>query len=169
MITHKKNGQVWTMDYLIGLILFIIVILITIKVAFLAYPSQDHILVYRDAVHLSDSILLQGYPSNWTNTTVLVPGVGHNNRINNTLLSNFKTLNYYQTKTLLHIKSDYIFFIHNDTTIINTGQCVYGYNIATEANCTPILSAIKYANLVKINRLIIYNSTVMVMTFYTWN
>jgi hypothetical protein len=169
MTFNKKNGQIWTTDFVIGLLLFMLVVLITVKVAFTMYPSQKHIEVYRDAVHLSDALLSQGYPSNWTTSNVLIPGIAENNRINNTKLLAMTNLNYSTAKTLLHITSDYLFFIKNSTAIINTGQCVYGYNIGTDADCNPILTGLNYDDLVKIERLVIYNSTVVIMTVYTWD
>ena len=148
--------------------LFLFVLLITVKVVFMMTPSQDSIMVYRDAVHLSDAILSQGYPTNWTASDVLLPGIAENNRINNGKLSQISGLNYSTAKTLLHVTSDYIFFIRNDTDIINTGKCVYGYNVPTNANCTPILSTLNYENLAKVDRIVIYNSTVEILTVYAW-
>ena len=167
--SNKKRGQVWTVDFIGGLLLFTLVILITIKVAFTMAPSQDSIIVYRDAVHLSDALLSQGYPLNWTDEDVLLPGIAENNRIDNTKLEEISELNYSNVKTLLHVTSDYIFFIRNDTNTINTGQCVYGYDVPVNANCTPILSGLHYDNLAKVDRIVIYNSTVVIMTVYTWN
>jgi hypothetical protein len=169
MNKNSKKGQVWTIDFIIGLMLFIIVSLLTIKVAFSMYPSQQHIIVYRDAVHLSDALLSPGYPMNWTSSDVLLPGIASNNRINNTKLSAYRSLDYEKAKTLLHVTSDYIFFIQNRTSIMNTGQCVYGYNISTNVNCSPLLSTINYENLARIDRMVIYNSTVVILTVYAWN
>jgi hypothetical protein len=165
----RKKGQIWTTDFVIGLLLFTLVVLITVKIAFTMYPSQNHIVVYRDAVHLSDALLSQGYPSNWTSTDVLLPGIAENNRINNTKLLEMSELNYSKAKILLHITSDYLFFFQNNSEIKNTGRCVYGYNVMTDSDCKPILTDLKYDDLAKIDRLIIYNSTVMIMTVYTWD
>jgi len=169
MNKKNKKGQVWTTDFIIGLILFIIVLLLMIKLAFSMYPSQDHIVVYRDAVHLSGALLSPGYPKNWNSSDVLMPGIAENNRINNTKLMTYSDLEYGKAKTLLHVTTDYIFFIQNSTGIINTGRCVYGYNISTDANCTPLLDTINYENLAKIDRMVIYNSTVVILTIYAWN
>jgi hypothetical protein len=149
--------------------LFIVMMLIAVKIVLDMYPSQSHIIVYRDAVYLSDSLLSEGYPLNWTDSGVIMPGIAENNRINMTKLSNFTELDYYNAKTLLHVTSDFIFFIRNNTAIMNLSQCVYGYNIATDENCTPILTEITYDNLARIDRLIICNSTVMTMTIYSWD
>jgi len=171
-ISTKHNrgnrGQVWTMDFIIGITLFIIVMLLSVRILLTIYPSQEHIRVYRDAVQLSDSLLSPGYPVNWNTSNVILPGIADNNRINNTRLKSFKDMNYQHTKTLLHVTSDFIFFISNSTTIINTGQCLYGYNLTSEANCKPILTTEDYDTLARIDRMVIYNSTVYTLTVYAW-
>jgi hypothetical protein len=167
----NKSGQVWTLDFIIGLILFVLILIISLKILFNMYSSSDDLIAYRDAVHLSDNLLSVGYPSNWTYnlTTVVLPGISENNRINITKLEKFNEVDYYRAKTLMHVTSDYIFFIRNSTVIINTGHCIYGYNVATDAECNPLLSTLHYNNLARIDRVIIYNSTIMLMTVYTWN
>jgi len=131
--------------------------------------SQDHVIVYRDAVYLSDNLLSEGYPSNWTNESVILPGIAENNRINSTRLSEFKTLDYHRAKTLLHVTSDFVFFIRNATNIINISECTYGYSLTHDENCTPLFTGVSYENLVRVDRIILYNSTVMTMTVYAWN
>jgi hypothetical protein len=165
----SRKGLVWTTDFLIGLMLFIIMVFIAVKIVQDMFPSQSHITVYRDAIYLSDNLLSEGYPWNWTDSDVILPGIAENNRINITKLSNFTKIDYYHAKTLLHVMSDFIFFIRNDTSVINTSQCTYGYNITVDENCTPILTGISYDNLARIDRLIIYNSHVLTMTVYAWD
>ena len=165
---HKKRGQVWTLDFIIGMMLFLFTIIFAVKILYGIYSPGTNTVVYRDAVFISDNLLSQGYPSNWTTSDVILPGIADNNRINLTKLAVYKNLEYYRAKTLLHSTSDYIFFIRNSTSIINTGQCVYGYNVMTDSNCTPILTNLAYSSLVRIDRVIIYNSTIMRMTVYAW-
>ncbi len=170
MRRFEKKGQVWTADFIIGFMLFIIMMLISVRVLLDIYPTTEDTMVYRDAVHLSDGLLGGGFPENWETdiNSVVMPGIAEYNRINTEKLSKFKDIDYYSTKTLLHITSDYIFFIRNGTTIINTGQCIYGYNLSTDANCTPILSSEYYDTLTRIDRVVIYNSSVVMMTIYAW-
>lgn len=165
----NKRGQVWSTDFIVGLMLFLFVILVSTKILMDMGLNTDDSYVYRDAVYISGSLLSAGYPTNWTNETVIIPGIADDNRLNLTHLSHFQNLTYEKTTQLLHIKSDYIFFIRNSTNILNISQCVYGYNLTTDENCTPILSTEKYARLVTIDRLIIYNSTVATMTVYAWD
>jgi hypothetical protein len=169
--SKNKKGQVWTTDFIIGMLLFIMMLFVSVRIIFNMYPSTDGTTVYRDAVHLSDNLLAQGYPINWTEDldSVVIPGIAENNRIDNFKLSRFKDLDYYRAKTLMHVTSDYAFFISNKTGIINTGQCIYGYNLSVDANCTPILTTVQYDTLARIDRVVIYNSSVVIMTIYAWN
>ena len=168
MYNKKNRGQVWTMDFVIGIMLFMIVVFLAVKIILTVYPTENHIQVYRDAVHLSDNLLSEGYPQDWNTTNVILPGIASNNRINNTKLDLFKGIEYQRVKTLLHVTSDFVFFISNSTTTINTGQCLYGYNLSTEINCKPILTTVKYDTLARIDRMVIYNSTVYTLTVYAW-
>ncbi|MGV8141516.1 MAG: hypothetical protein ACP5NW_03685 [Candidatus Woesearchaeota archaeon] len=164
-----SKGQVWTVDFLLGLMLFIIVVLSSAKIIWDVYPQSKNVDVYHDAVYLSDTLLSEGYPLDWTETNVILPGVGGNNRINETKLSSLDDLDYNRLKTLLHTTSDFIFFIRNSTDILNISGCTHGYNLTTDATCNPNLSSITYSDLAKIDRMIIYNSTVMILTLYAWN
>ena len=170
----SKKGQIWSIDYIIGLMLFIIMLFIAIKILVSIYPSEDYSLAYRDAVYISDNLMKEGYPINWTAADVIILGVAKNNRIDIDKLSRFSDIDYYRTKTLFHMTSDYVFFIHNSTAIINntqtnTTQCIYGFNISVNADCTPKLETLQYSNLVKIDRVVIYDSAVVQLTVYTWN
>ena len=164
----NRKGMVWTTDFLIGLMLFLVMILIAVKILLGMNTSQAGVSVYRDAVYVSDNLLSEGYPFNWTNQTVIMPGIAGNNRINTTKLSNFTDIDYYRVKELLHVSSDFIFFIRNSTDIINTSRCIYGYNLTTDENCTPRLDTITYDNLVRMDRIVLYQSKVVTLTVYAW-
>jgi hypothetical protein len=168
-LLRQKKGQVWTIDFVIGLMLFLFIIAVSTKVLLDMYQSPHAQIVYRDAVYISDKLLLAGYPEDWNSTNVIMLGVGGNNRINETKILAFDTLDYYSTKTLLHVTSDFIFFIRNSTQIQNISQCVHGYDLNTDAECNPILTDVNYDDLVKIDRLIIYDSKVMILTLYVWD
>ena len=165
----SRRGLVWTTDFIIGLVLFIMVVLLSIKILSGLSSPQDHVTVYRDAVSVSENLLSGGYPLNWTNDTVILPGIAEDNRINVTKLEGFTAINYYRTKTLFHVTSDFAFFVRNATTIINATRCIYGYNLSTDENCTPSLAGIEYDTLVRIDRIVLYDSKVMTMTVYAWD
>ena len=163
-----KKGQVWTVDFILGLMLFLFTIIIVVRILFNIVVPDTYEPVYRDAVYLSDKLLSPGYPENWTVNNVIIPGIATQNRIDISRLSKYGQIEYGESKTLMHITSDYIFLFRNSTSIVNTGQCVYGYNISVDADCNPILTTITYKDLIHIERVVIYNSTPMIMTIYEW-
>ena len=165
----KTKGQVWTLDFFIVLGLLIAVIFIILKILLSLSLANAQSPTYDDAVHISSELLTVGYPKNWTNETVIIPGIAESNRINATKLTEYKKLSYDNTKMLYHVSSEYLFFFTNGTKIINYSGCTYGYPITTDENCTPIMSAIDYDDLSKIDRIVVLDNKVVGMTVYAWN
>ena len=165
---RNKRGQVWTVDFILGLMLFLFTIIVVIKILFSIAVPDTYEPVYRDAIYLSDKLLSTGYPQNWTTNNVVIPGIANQNRIDVSRLSKYSQIDYLESKTLMHLTSDYIFFFRNSTSIINTGQCIYGYNLSVDGNCNPLITTVKYDNIMHIDRIVIYNSTPMIMTLYVW-
>lgn len=154
-----------------GLALFLIVIFIMLKVLFSMNIIPEKSPTYTDAVHLSSQLVTAGYPSNWTNSTpdpVIIPGIAEDNRVDANKLLEYNLIGYDRTKMLFHISSDYIFFFSNGTHVINLSQCTYGHPIATDSECNPIFSNFVYSDLSKINRIVVYNNTIMRLTVYAW-
>jgi hypothetical protein len=164
----NRKGQVWTTDFLIGLGLFIIIIFVVLKVLMGMNITDEKPKTYDDAVHLSSQLLTQGYPKNWTNNTVIMPGIAKDNRINITKLDEYSKIPYEQTKLLYHISSEYIFFFTNGTHVLNITKCIQGYPVAVDAECNPLLDSVSYSDLSKIDRIVLLNETTMRMTIYAW-
>lgn len=165
----KKKAQVWTVDYLMGFLIFIIVLVFSIKIIFSIVPSQDFQFLYNDGIHISTSLVESGSPNDWNVSTVIVPGIADNNRINFTKLSSFDNLSYQQTKTLFHTPNDYLFFFKNSTGLLNFTKCIRGYNATVDNSCNPLLTLIEYSSLVKFERIVILNSSLATMVVYVWN
>ena len=164
-----KRGQVFTLDFIIGFVLFLIVIILSIRILLSIPTSEIDVSLNRESVFLTDSIVSQGYPYNWNTSNVIVPGISSNNRIDLQKLKYMDNLSYDHTKALYHLSNDYLFFFSNKTNILDTGKCSYGYPINYTSNCSVNLSSIYYKNLVKIDRIVLLNSSVVKMTFYLWN
>jgi len=132
-------------------------------------PSEDYDNLYRQTSQLSSSLVSSGHPVDWNASSVIIPGIADNNRINSTKLNRFDNLNYGKGKVLLHTTNEYIFYFKNKTSIINYSKCVRGYNISTNNNCEPDFTNVSVSNLVKFERLVILNSTLVSMVVYSWN
>jgi len=69
----------------------------------------------------------------------------------------------------MHEDSDFVFFIHNGTTVINTTRCVYGYSLNITSGCEPVLNGLGYEDLSRVDRIVLYDSKVVTLTVYAWN
>jgi hypothetical protein len=169
MKKNSKKGQIWTADFIAGLILFIFVLLFTTKITLSMSIPEEEPATYKEAIYLSEALLSQGYPKNWTSDLVIIPGISNDNRINQTKLEELKEISYDQTKALYSISGEYLFFFKNETSILNISGCTFGYNVSTDNNCEPQLDSSTYSDLSKIERTVIYNYEVIKLIIYVWN
>ena len=164
-----KRGQVFTLDFFIGLFAFITLLVIGFTQLFNVLPSSDFKDLYSDATYLSNVLVDSGYPMDWNATDVILPGIADNHRVNVSKLKEYKSMSYVNSKLKLHITSEYAFFFKNMTDYINISDCTYGYPIGVKAGtCEPDLDSITYKNLVKTQRLLAYDGNIVTMVIYTW-
>lgn len=165
----NKKAQVWTIDFIAGLLLFLFVLVVGIKLATNITPESGFSELYEDTVHFSETLLTKGHPDDWNSTNVIIPGIADYNRINITKLEELNKINYDRTKTLFHLSNEYLFFFSNASGIINISKCSHGYSIPENNDCSIDISGINYKNLAKIDRIVIIDSALAKMTVYTWN
>jgi len=152
-----KRGQAWGFDVIIGFVIFTAVIVIFyLYVLNAPGQSQEEVesLQYEGGL-VTNSLLSEGFPKNWTTTDVQIIGILESDKkINETKLANFETLTttqYQQTKTLFNIKNEY-------------------YVEFSEPSISAIgLAPINQENLVRIERLTIYQNKPITMTVQIWN
>ncbi len=170
-LPQRRNAQVWTIDFIAGLLLFIVALFLGLQVILSMTATDTYSGLYRDGVHLSTTLLTPGYPEAWNITQVIVPGlvtVNTTNRIDPVKLQELDAMSYGRSKVLFRISHEYIYFFRNNTNVINITRCVHGYAFPVNPDCTPNLSTLQYKQLVRIDRLVIYNSTPVMMVIYTW-
>lgn len=132
-------------------------------------PSYDYQDIYRSNNFISESLITPGFPSNWTNETVIVPGISTEAHINISKLEEFDEMPYSQTKALLHAEHEYVFFFKNSTDHLNISGCVHGYPLEfNTTTCEPDLTSLGYDNLVTVSRLIIHDGKIIRMIVYSW-
>src|SRR3989338_6757363 len=85
----NKNAQMWFMDFVIGIIIFSLV-LVTYYTYTTNISKQDVVVLndlISDSKSVSSSLMLAGFPENWDNDTVQRIGVtGNNQKTNETKL-----------------------------------------------------------------------------------
>jgi hypothetical protein len=162
----NKKSQAWSMDLIIGIMIFSAGILVffiyTINNS--ASESQNIENIKYNGDSIINSILSEGYPVSWNTNTVFKIGIlDNNNKINQTKLEYFYNLslyNYTYTKHLFNTNFDYYLFFDN-LKIYSISKEGFGKPGANSTN-------INATNLIKISRVTIYNNTITTINLYVW-
>jgi hypothetical protein len=162
----SKKAQIWSVDFTIGLLLFIFILLgAIVLIRNLNNEDDKYSIVAREANHISTSLVSEGLPAGWTNYTVILPGITDNNRVNNTRLNEFDKIKYEKTKIMMQVTGEYVFYFYNGT-IINETKCFRGYDFGNI--CTLSLPA-SAKNIAQTERLVILNSSIVKLIVVSWN
>ncbi|MEK6876402.1 MAG: hypothetical protein AABX63_03255, partial [Nanoarchaeota archaeon] len=135
-----KKAQMWFMDFVIGIIIFSLV-LITYYTYTTNISKQDAVVlndIISDSKSVSSSLMLAGYPENWDNETVQRIGLtGNNQNTDETKLRYLSDIPYKEAKKLLGTVYDFFMFLEDGNgNLINIGnECGYGSGNAS-ANLT---------------------------------
>ena len=166
----KRNGQIWTLDLIAGVVVFTIVIIVYfIFTNNISSRTENNFNdMYETSLIVSDSLISSGIPQGWNSTTVEEIGLTQGNyRINTSKLYYFKQIEYSDTKALLKTKYDYIFFFmdKSDNLLALNGTSYYGKAGITKDNLNELESP---GTIISSTRLIIFNSSIITMEVYLW-
>ena len=164
----KKKAQIWGMDILAGMALFLIGVIVFFIYS-LNQPSeaQDNFefLFYEGRI-IADSLMSPGYPLDWNSTNVITIGINSDDKINETKLERLYEMiytenNYALTKNIFNTQYEYYFFLEQNMTINSTEIEGIGKPGITKEN-------IDAKNLVKISRFTIYQNKITPLYVYIW-
>jgi len=173
----KKKSQVWYIDFMVGLLIFIIALVIYYEYSTNLSKQEKGLLdeILADAKSISSSLVSAGYPFDWNSGDVERIGITNNDqRIDNEKLEEFYDMTYNQSRRLFGTRFDYfIFFKNKNNSIMKIDdECGVGNpNVVieeSEGNCISINITTNPKELVGIKRLLIYNSDVIKMEVYVW-
>jgi hypothetical protein len=159
---NSKKAQAWGFDLMIALSIFMTGVVTFWLFSMNSYDESSDIiksLSYEGQV-VSDSILSEGDPSDWTADNVVRIGVLSSNSINDTKLEQFYSLSlndYQKTKNLLNTNDEYYFFLSEPMVI--DGLQVQGIGMKNSSS----------NNLIKITRYTIYEDKPVTANLYIWN
>lgn len=147
--------------------LFMFVLIIISKAVFTHLSADRYSDIRSDAFFISESLVSEGFPFNWTNETVVKIGLSTNNRLNVSKLQNFQTLSYVDSLSYLGTNKEYLFFFRKNNETLNISGCIFG-NSEPITGCSVNMSLVDYDDLVYVNRLLIYNSEIIELVVYVW-
>ncbi len=128
---ENNKAQMWFMDFVIGIIIFSLV-LITYYTYTTNISKQDAVIlndIISDSKSVSSSLMLAGFPENWDNETVQRIGLmGSNRKVNETKLRYLSDISYKEAKKILGTVYDFFMFLEDKNgNLINIGNdCGYG-------------------------------------------
>ena len=127
----NSKAQAWYMDFAVAMLLFTF----TLTVYF-GYTNNvqkqgksDFDLMVKDAKSISNSLALEGYPDDWSKSTVVRIGIADEQQLNATKLSRLKQFNYTSSKVKFATPYDYfVYFVNEKGEVLNiNGVCGAGY------------------------------------------
>ncbi len=181
---HNKKAQVWLSDYIIGGMLFTLAVLIAVKIILNSFQSDTVFAEMKaDATKISEIFLSEGYPADWPNqnlTNLIRPGLLSFKRLDDSKIvkaMNMSINNYTFLRSKLQTKYDFLtVFEQPGSDIIEFNNFCYigksgNINLTNmpSLDCHNVVFSESYTNLIKINRFIIYNSTIVRMEVYVWD
>ena len=153
-----KKSQIWYSDFILGLAIFIIIFLVSVKYVTehytLARESSDEI-IYTGKI-ISESIMSNGVPENWNQTNVFRIGLTNGNQILNLTkvyyFANLTETQYTRTKSLFGSRYDYLVYFKNNNNVTLNFTKKY---IGKPGQTRDSVISLDLKNLIKINRYIV--------------
>jgi hypothetical protein len=158
------------MDMIIAIVIFGVAIAVYYK-TITNLSDQDEVLlndILESAKSISDSLLTEGYPKNWTHENVTHIGIVTGDKINQTKLNLFSSMDYSYTKKIFGTIHDYyIFFENSDGSKIRINNTKEGAG-KPGVNSTNIDQEENPKKLAKITRIVAKNNSIARMVVYAW-
>jgi hypothetical protein len=166
-ILNNRKAQVWTSDFIIGFMIFAIGALLASRFIIHSVNQDEFLTIRVEGESVTDALLSEGLPTNWTNESVSKIGLTTSNRLNVTKVSNFYNISYNYSRVFVSSNYDFLLFFEYNGTVLNITRC--GYGAIEVVNCTINISGLEYNNLVKTTRLVVYNHSIAKMVLYLWD
>jgi hypothetical protein len=158
-----RKAQVWYTDFMVGVLIFSIVVVSYFYYVEHTEYSDDALVNYliSEAKTISNYLVTEGYPANWTSANVSTVGITDgNHRINEGKLQDFNSWGYEERRSYLHTTKDYYFYFEYLNGTRFNELCEDPFSGCVEWNSSYYL--------VQNTRLLIYDSDVvrMVLNVY---
>ncbi len=122
-----RDGQAWSIDYTISLLLFILLLPIAVNVLTNEFQSDEFTTLRGEARTVSNHLLSTGDPEYWRTDDVNRIGITNGaGRINPVRLANYDNLTYNETRTLFGTRHDHLVYFTNGTIRSVGTECALG-------------------------------------------
>lgn len=185
-----KKSQAWLIDLIVGMLIFVMAVSLFYRYASSQLEGSSSINeLIADGKSLTSSLASPGYPSNWTNETVIRLGVTDDkNYIDKPKVEKLLNISHSQMKSLLNTRFDFFVFIEDKRGCMvdlnsDLGSDAYGFghsdiilneggsancDIANAKNMSIDLSSMDIEKLAKVERFVVYDFKIAKMVAYVW-
>ena len=172
----SKEAQVFYGDAFLGFTIFTVAVVTFFALSGNSSYSEGRVLdaLVSDAESVSDSLVSEGIPPDWTPGTVAIIGLTDGAfRVNYTKVSMFYGMSYNSTNSLFGTNANYLIFVKDkDGNVLPFGSCAFTNADIVVNNITPYLcqnvTAPSASQLVSSERLSFYNSKFVKIVVYAW-
>ena len=167
----SKKSQVWGLDLVIALTIFLvgIVIFFIYALNFTNEAEENLDALFNDGNIIANILLSEGVPADWNSGNVVAPGLLYNNQVNETKLERFYNLvnsDYAETRKILNTKFDFYFYFTEKIDI--NGNEVDGIG-KLGVNRDNLIEIEQPNNIVKITRITLYKNKPTQLNLYMWD
>ena len=176
MFKERSGGQVFYGDAFIGFAIFAVAVVaffsLSSNSSFSERPVLDSLISNAESV--SDSLITEGFPPDWTPDMVNIVGLTDGSyRVNYTKVSMLYNMSYNSTNNLFGANANYlIFFKDRDGNTLAFDRCAFTNTDLILQNLTPYIcenvTAPNSTQLVNSERLLFYNSNIVKLVVYAW-
>jgi len=171
-----KKAQAWLPDFILAFILFTLALTLSMKFIVNIFPDTDYDRLLNDAERISEVFMSEGVPVDWTNETVIKPGLLTKGRFDYRKGENLSVMDYYDVRTLFNTRYDfYVFLVKNygplHVFVMNMTPYNYGHADVDPISGKPRadISGINYDHLVRIERFVVMDDSISMMVIYVWD
>lgn len=177
--SYSTKGQLWSLDFIIGVLIFLVtVVFFFVQMNSLELTPQTSLnRLVLEAQDISTTLMSEGYPPAWTASTVVVPGIVTDARVNSSRLNELVLLNYSVLQGLLRVSDEFFVFIEQGNGCVLPLDGRYGVgnplvSVPASGCVAPTSVNVNPASpetVVPITRYVIYNATPARLHVYVWN
>jgi len=171
VLSILNKAQSFSIDLVIALLLFGFTLLFYYETT--TNLSANEIASFKDVLYnakvISSYLISEGYPTNWTKDNVSLIGIMTNNRVNETKLEMFASMDYSLTKQIFNTPYDYyLFFQARNGSIVPINDSVEGIG-KPGVSYSNLKEVENPRHLVTIHRIVIRSNDIMKMVIYQWH
>ncbi len=166
-----RSGQASSLDFIVGLVIIVSTLVIGAQILSGNSFVNRFDKLESQAIVASDVLLSEGYPVDWNESSVLRPGLLSSGSLNLSKLSliiNLSVNDYDRFRSLLVDDAQLFVYFRNSSGIINlSGSCGFGSpEVVVGPSCS--LSFPESDDKVFINRLVVFNNSIVNMVVSAW-